>query len=111
MGAVGPGWARSVAPWIIDLPITPDQDGLWTNKFLDDHVVPVGEATWIAGDGLRYLRPEIVLFYKARLNRPKDHRDRDVTWPLLGETERAWLVSAIESLDPAHPWLTELEST
>jgi hypothetical protein len=105
-------WVRehALAPWIIDLPITPDRDGLWTNKFLDDHVLPVDEATWIAGDGLRYLRPEIVLFYKARLNRPKDRGDRDVTWPLLGETERAWLVSAVRRLDQAHPWLTELEA-
>jgi hypothetical protein len=103
-------WVRehALAPWIIDLPITPDRDGLWTNKFLDDHVLPVDEATWIAGDGLRYLRPEIVLFYKARLNRPKDRRDRDVTWPLLGETERAWLVSSVRRHDQAHPWLAEL---
>jgi len=103
-------WVRehALAPWIIDLPITPDRDGLWTNKFLDDHVLPVDHATWVAGDGLRYLRPEIVLFYKARLNRPKDRGDRDATWPLLGETERAWLVSAVRRLDPAHPWLAEL---
>jgi hypothetical protein len=105
-------WVRkhALAPWIIDLPITPDRDGLWTNKFLDDHVLPVDVATWIAADGLRYLRPEIVLFYKARLNRPKDRRDRDVTWPLLGEPERAWLISVVRRLDPAHPWLTELEA-
>ena len=105
-------WIRehALAPWIIDLPITPDRDGLWTNKFLDDHVLTVDEATWIAGDGLRYLRPEIVLFYKARLDRPKDRRDRDVTWPLLDQLGREWLRTAVRRLDPAHPWLTELAS-
>jgi len=105
-------WVRehALAPWIIDLPITPDRDGLWTNKFLDDHVVPLEAATWVAADGLRYLNPEIVLFYKARLRRPKDVRDRDVTWPLLSAPKREWLVEAIGRLDPAHPWLGELES-
>jgi len=104
-------WVRehARAPWIIDLPITPDRDGLWTNKFLDDHVLPVEEATWVADDGLRYLRPEIVLFYKARLDRPKDRRDRDLTWPLLGDTERGWLAAAIRRLDRVHPWLSGLD--
>jgi len=97
--------AHAQAPWIIDLPITPDRDGLWTNKFLDDHVLPLDEATWVAADGLRYLRPEIVLFYKARLDRPKDRRDLDVTWPLLGGPARGWLRHAVGRLDAGHAWL------
>ena len=39
--------------------------------------------TWVAADGIRYLRPEITLLYKAVLHRPKDDRDLAVTWPLL----------------------------
>ena len=100
-------WVRehAQAPWIIDLPITPDRDGRWTNKFLDDHVLPVDEATWEAADGLRYLRPEIVLFYKARLDRPKDRHDLDVSWPLLGGPARDWLRHAVGRLDAGHAWL------
>jgi hypothetical protein len=103
-------WIRASArdPWIVDLPITPDREGLWTNKFLDDHVVPLDEATWVADDGVRYLNPEIVLFYKARHRRPKDERDLRVTWPRLEEHRRAWLRDAVRTLDEKHPWLDRL---
>ena len=50
-------WIRrsAVDPWVIDLPITPDRDGLWTSKRDPDHVAPLGEVTWVADDGIRYL--------------------------------------------------------
>ena len=61
------GASRRHLPWIFDMPLTPDRDGLWTNKRLPDHVAPLEEVTWVADDGIRYLNPEIVLMYKARL--------------------------------------------
>ena len=42
------------------------------------HVAPVDDVTWVADDGIRYLRPEITLHFKARLQRPKDERDLEV---------------------------------
>ena len=71
----------------------------------DDHVAPLEEVTWVADTGVRYLRPEITLLYKAALHRPKDDRDLAVTWPLLDRDAREWLVSAVERLYPGHPWL------
>ncbi len=105
-------WVRRSAhePWVIDLPITPDHDGLWTNKRDPDHRLPVEEATWVAGDDIRYLRPEISLLYKATHHRPKDDRDLRVTWPLLDEPRRAWLRDAVRRLYPGHPWLELLEA-
>ena len=104
-------WIRASAqdPWVADLPITPDRDGLWTNKFLPDHVVPVDEATWVDAAGLRHLRPEIVLFFKARHRRPKDERDLDRAWPLLDAGQRTWLRDAVRTLDAANPWLDRLD--
>ncbi len=100
-------WVRAGAldPWIIDLPITPDRGGLWTNKRDPDHVVPLDEATWVHDDGLRYLLPEITLLYKAVLHRPKDDRDLAVTWPKLTEHQQAWLREAVRRLYPDHSWL------
>jgi hypothetical protein len=100
-------WIRRSAtdPWVVDLPITPDRDGLWTNKRDPDHVAPLDEVTWVAADGIRYLRPEISLLYKAALHRAKDDRDLAVTWPLLDAESRAWLRATISRLYPEHPWL------
>ncbi len=103
-------WVRAAAtaPWVIDLPLTPDRDGLWTNKRLPDHVAPVEEVTWVAPDGIRYLAPEIVLLYKASQRRPKDARDLERTWPLLDAEARAWLRDGVRRLYPEHPWLDRL---
>jgi hypothetical protein len=103
-------WLRRDAqsPWVVDLPITPDRDGLWTNKRWADHVVRVEEATWVADDGIRYLRPEIALLYKAALDREKDRRDLDLTWPALDDVARRWLLDALAVVHPDHPWLARV---
>jgi hypothetical protein len=100
-------WVRRSAadPWVIDLPITPDRDGLWTSKRDPDHVAPLDDVTWVADDGIRYLRPEIALLYKAVLHRPKDDRDLAVTWPLLGAEQQAWLRDAVRRSYPGHAWV------
>jgi hypothetical protein len=90
---------------MIDIPITPDRDGLWTNKRMPDHVIPVEEATWVAADAIRYLNPEIVLLFKAQLHRLKDDRDLARTWRLLAPDRQAWLRDAVRRLHPDHPWL------
>jgi hypothetical protein len=100
-------WVRRSAadPWVIDLPITPDRDGLWTSKRDPDHVAPLDDVTWVADDGIRYLRPEIALLFKAVLHRPKDDRDLAVTWPLLGAEQQAWLRDAVRRSYPGHAWV------
>jgi hypothetical protein len=103
-------WVRrdAASPWVLDLPVTPDRDGRWTSKRMPDDVRDLDEATWVAADGVRYLRPEITLLFKARLDRTKDRHDRDVTWPLLDAGARAWLVESLRGLDPEHGWLADL---
>ncbi len=104
-------WGRRhpTAPWAFDLPLTPDRDGLWTNKRLPDHVAPVEEVTWVAGDGIRYLNPQIVLLYKSRNGpRVKDDRDLAHAWPLLEEPARAWLREKVALLQADHPWLDRM---
>ncbi len=105
-------WLRrdAASPWEVDAPITPDRDGLWTSKRWEEHVAPVDEVTWVAGDGIRYLRPEITLHFKARLDRPKDQVDLDVTWPLLSAERRSWLLSAIEATEGDHRWARRLRA-
>ena len=104
-------WVRehARAPWIIDLPITPDRDGQWTSKRLPDQVAPVEQVTWVADSGIRYLNPEIVLHFKARQGRAKDDRDLDRTLPLLNPEQRAWLRDAVRGTEPGHRWQPRLD--
>jgi hypothetical protein len=103
-------WLRADAssPWVVDMPLTPDADGKWTHKFLADHVASLYDVTWQAKDGIRYLRPEIVLTYKARLRRPKDEPDFQATLPVLTADRRAWMREALQSLVPEHHWLEQI---
>ena len=101
----------ATSPWIFDMPLTPDRDGLWTNKRLPDHVAPLEEVTWVADDGIRYLNPEIVLLYKARLGRSKDTRDLDHTWPHLDDVARGWLREHVQLLHPGHAWLDRMPTS
>lgn len=103
-------WLRRDAssPWVLDIPLTPSIAGEWTNKSLPDHVAALEEVVWEADDGVRYLRPEIVLAYKARLRRAKDDLDFEATLPLLDAERRAWLRSTLEVTAPGHPWTERL---
>ena len=100
--------ANAVSPWRVDIPLTPDVNGLWRNKRLPDHVAPVETVTWRCEDGIRYLRPEIVLAFKATLQRAKDDLDFEAALPVLDDRSRAWLKAALSELVPSHHWLTKL---
>jgi len=103
-------WVRrnATSPWVMDVPLTPDRDGLWTNRRLPNHVLPVTEATCVAADGIRYLSPEIVLLYKAALHRPKDDLDFEATLPTLSKGRRRWMREALSEVAPEHAWLDRL---
>jgi hypothetical protein len=99
-------WVRehAQAPWIIDCPLNPSVDGKWQSKRDESHVAELDEVTWVAGDGVRYLNPEIVLHYKARQARVKDGLDLSNAWPLLSPEQRDWLRGAIRKTYPDHAW-------
>lgn len=103
-------WLRrnATSPWVLDLPITPAVDGRWTNKLVAGHVADVDDVTWIDKAGVRYLRPEIVLLFKAARRRAKDEADLAATLPVLSPERRAWLRTALAGIDPVHPWLSRV---
>ncbi len=103
-------WVRrdAFSPWVMDLPVTPDVDGLWQNKKVPEHVAALDDVTWSTGDGVRVLNPEIVLLFKARLDRTKDRRDLARTLPLLTDGQRTWLGDQVSGLWPEHAWLDRI---
>ncbi len=103
----GQVWVRehAWAPWRMDLLATPDRDGGWVNKREPSMVLPLEEATWVSSEGIRFLRPELVLVMKARLARPKDDVDLAATLPLLDDGPRHLLRDFLSRMHPGHPWL------
>ena len=99
-------WVRREArsPWLLDCILNPDADGRWQSKRDPEHVADLEDVTWVADDGIRYLNPEITLFFKAAQHRVKDEIDLDNAWPLLSDEQRAWLRDAVRRYDREHPW-------
>jgi hypothetical protein len=103
-------WVRrnAASPWVMDLPVTPDVDGLWQNKRLPEQVAPLEDVTWVTDGGVRVINPEVALYFKARLDRTKDRRDFARALPLLSEAQRSWLAERVRDQWPEHPWLARL---
>lgn len=58
--------------------------------------------------GIPYLNPEIVLLYKAKNTREKDHQDFITVKDHLDNMKRQWLKSALELHEPEHKWIQQL---
>jgi len=97
------------SPWLVDCILDlRDEQGRWVSKRDPEHVAPLEEVTWVAGDGIRYLRPEIQLFFKAKQDREKDRVDLANAWPLLDAAQQGWLRQALARNLPEHPWRERL---
>lgn len=59
--------------------------------------------------GVPYLRPEIVLLYKAKSPRPVDEQDFNAVVGRLDAEGRAWLHRALKICHPGHHWLQAIE--
>lgn len=98
-------WVRrdAASPWLVDLLLTPSEDGRWLFKRDRAISLPLDEL----GDE-NVLRPEVVLLHKARANRAKDAADFDRTLPVLAAPARRWLDDALARHLPDHPWRARL---
>lgn len=105
-------WVRrdGSTPWLMDLAMTPHEGDTWISPRDEGIRLPLDQAVFEATDGIRYLRPEIVLAFKARAQRPHNDGDLAAVLPLLDPDRRAWLRTMVERVDPGHPWLERLGS-
>lgn len=115
-------WVRrdGASPWLVDLAMTPHDGNTWISVRDERVRMPLAEAVFEV-DGIRYLRPEIVLSFKARpprsdgdvpfmarVDKPKDDDDFEAALPLLDAESRAALRAAIELYRPGHRWLERI---
>jgi hypothetical protein len=105
-------WVRhdGGSPWLVDLAMTPHDGETWLSHRDETVRLPLDEAVFTGSDGIDYLRPEIVLSFKARRVQRSDDADFDAVVPLLDSSRRDWLRAAIERVDADHAWLDRLRS-
>jgi hypothetical protein len=66
---------------------------------------PIEKAIRRGREGIPVLAVEIVLLYKSKNPRPQDELDFRVAREMLDDESRGWLIDALRTTAPAHPWL------
>ncbi|MFS0690604.1 hypothetical protein AB1K89_15315 [Sporosarcina sp. 179-K 8C2 HS] len=59
--------------------------------------------------GIPYFHPAVVLLYKAKNAREKDHADFHAVKDLLCNEDQQWLCNAFKIHVPGHPWISHLQ--
>ncbi len=87
-----------------------ESDGeTWQSRRAAQISRPLSELGIRDGSGIPFLRPEIVLFYKAKAPRPRDEIDFEAVRTLLDAAARGWLAEAIATAYRGdHPWIARL---
>jgi hypothetical protein len=100
-------WARPnpASAWQFELLVDDVIDGQWAYRRNPAVRLPLEQLGLTTATGLPYLRPEVVLLYKAKQPQAPDEHDAAVAIPRLSAWERAWLATAIVKDRPEHHWL------
>ena len=103
-------WLREPATGLYRLDVfrEPHRGDRWVCRRDASITVPNDELILRTADGIPYVVPEVVLLFKAKANRPKDHADFRRVLPLLPEDRLTRLSSWVSQVYPDHPWLTEI---
>jgi aminoglycoside-2''-adenylyltransferase len=102
------GLDRAARVWRLDLFREPSADGLWVCRRHEQIRLPYSELIQRTGDGIPYVRPEVVLLFKARGARPKDESDLAAVLPRLNAVRRSLLAGWVELVHPGHFWLPDI---
>lgn len=89
----------------IEVLLNETKDNDW--KFRRDLRIssPLNSVWSYSETGIPYLNPEIVLLYKAKNTREKDHQDFNTVKDHLDYKKRQWFKSALELHAPEHNWI------
>ena len=93
--------------WRMDIMMEPGDAHTWV--FRRDESIRAPRSKMIGTrNGVRFLKPEGALLYKAKAAREKDQRDFAACLPALDDAARAWLANALTRAHPNHPWIETL---
>jgi hypothetical protein len=94
--------------WRIQVMIEESGDGDWVSRRDPGIRRPLAGIGRTSSDGIRYLTPEIQLYYKAKDPRPKDEADFTAVLPSLTQAQRQWLSDTLARAFGDHPWRARL---
>lgn len=94
--------------WRLDVLREPSEETTWICRRDSELRMPFAELLERTADGIPFVRPDVVLLFKAARARDKDEVDFGVVAPRLGPKRRDWLREALEQVYPGHPWLERL---
>lgn len=102
-------WVREPGgPWRLDV-IRERWDGdEWIYRRDPRIRLPAALAVARSPEGIPFLRPELVLLFKAKATRPKDVADFEAVLAQLDAGRRSWLRDALTATHPHHPWFDDL---
>ncbi|GLK82599.1 nucleotidyltransferase domain-containing protein [Ancylobacter defluvii] len=103
-------WCRDAEArcWRADMMIERGTPSTWIYKRDPAITCPRAEAVGRTPDGLAYLRPAIVLLFKAKHRRPKDEGDFARALPRMDRRERQRLKHWLAVAHPGHDWAAAL---
>lgn len=104
-------WVREPATgkWRVDVMRDPHDGDTWICRRDRSIRRPYDEVIGRTSEGIPYMRPELVLLFKAKRHRPKDQADFAGTAPMLDPPSRLWLAEALARVyGDDHPWITQL---
>ena len=105
-------WVRdpTTQTYHLDVFREPSDGDMWVCRRDETIRRPYADVIRTTEDGIPYMAPDLVLLFKAKHDRPKDNADFAGVLPLLDESQRSWLTSALERIHPGHRWLEGLSA-
>ena len=89
----------------LEILLNETKDNYWIFRRDTRISLPIDLIWRISNTGIPYLTPEIVLLYKARHTREKDHQDFHTIKDYLQYEQKQWLRAALELHEPNHTWI------
>ncbi|WP_427168238.1 nucleotidyltransferase domain-containing protein [Streptomyces sp. C1-1] len=104
-------WLRDRASgrFLFDVFREPHEGDTWICRRDESLRLPYDVIIERTAEGIPYLVPELVLLFKAKDTRPKDHADFDGVLPLLSQARRDALSKWLSRMRPGHPWPAALK--
>jgi hypothetical protein len=103
-------WAldRAARAWRLDVFREPSDGATWICRRDPTIRLPYAELLERTAEGIPFVRPDVVLLFKAKHVREKDEQDFAAVLPRLDSMRTQWLRTALERVHPGHRWLERL---